>query len=166
MDNDRKYFECICASLEHTVVVDTFEDEDQSVSFYFNLAPVRFWRRLKFAVKYLFGYQCKYGHFEDMMLDRQKARELRDTLNEFLLRPIKADIEKEIGSLPGVVSVDVRLPDVIRAETEISRGLWEESDDLSAIYDAEGRIYDKYPGQLFDFTVAPLVIERRPKEEN
>lgn len=51
-----------------------------------HLANGGFWYRLTRAVKYLFGYKCKYGQWDCWILRPQDARCLRDLINEYLSR--------------------------------------------------------------------------------
>lgn len=45
---------------------------------------IQFLARIKPATKYLFGYRCRYGHWDCVLLDRDKAEALRDFIDEFL----------------------------------------------------------------------------------
>jgi len=43
-----------------------------------------FFRRLKCAVKYLFGRSCKYGAFDEILLMPEEAKRLHDYISEHL----------------------------------------------------------------------------------
>jgi hypothetical protein len=54
-----------------------------------SLKKVKFLSRLWYGIKFILGYQCKYGGFEEVVLDVAKMKEM----NKFLKKCIK-DIEK------------------------------------------------------------------------
>lgn len=58
---------CECSSLEHIVVFTYWEDEkDVYLSVHLKRLPLL--KRIVYAVKYIFGYQCKYGAFDEIIL--------------------------------------------------------------------------------------------------
>lgn len=76
---------CECSSMEHIVCFGFFNDEPE-VYVSVHLTKHGFWERLKYAVKYLFGYQCKYGAFEEVLLGTKqydKVMEIANHLKEF-----------------------------------------------------------------------------------
>jgi hypothetical protein len=78
MKND--YFECSCSSKEHTFCV-TSEDSSDSwppeMFFHIQLTqPNSFIAKMKVAVKYLLGYQCKYGHWDVVNLQEDDITRL------------------------------------------------------------------------------------------
>lgn len=64
-----EYFECRCHSPEHTLRF-WFDDDDKFPCVYASIFlgsapwPQRVWN----AVKYVFGYKCRYGHFDEFLL--------------------------------------------------------------------------------------------------
>ena len=58
---------CECSSMEH-IVCFGFWDEEPEVYVSVHLRKHNFWKRLKYAIKYLFGHQCNYGAFEEVLL--------------------------------------------------------------------------------------------------
>jgi hypothetical protein len=40
-----------------------------------------FWERLVVAVKYLFRYECRYGHWDCTSISLEQGKSLRDYLN-------------------------------------------------------------------------------------
>jgi len=73
----RTLYTCACSSLEHMFVVTEF-DEDLFLEVH--LRPAPFWRRVKRAIKYVFGYRCRYGSFDEIILTPEMAGELGDQL--------------------------------------------------------------------------------------
>lgn len=58
---------CECGSTEHQLVFH-HDDVEQTVYVHVMLNKLPFLRRLKHAARYLLGYQCKYGSFEEVIL--------------------------------------------------------------------------------------------------
>ena len=76
---------CECSSMEHIICFDLWDDEPE-VYVSIHLTKLNFWRRLKYATKYLFGYQCKYGAFDEIILGTKqynKIMEIANHLKEF-----------------------------------------------------------------------------------
>ena len=66
---------CECSSNEHNIQVK--HDKEDNL-FYLNifLSNGNFFYRLKNAIKYIFGYKCKYGHFEEIILGEKSQKQL------------------------------------------------------------------------------------------
>jgi hypothetical protein len=62
------YIECGCGSLEHNLQFRAFND-DREIYCHTFLSHRKFRDRIIPALKYIFGYKCKYGHFEEIILD-------------------------------------------------------------------------------------------------
>lgn len=77
---DWKYFECACYSPEHTL---RFLVSDENLYAYVFLNPDPLHRRIWNAVKYVFGYQCAYGHFDEFILRPADADRLITLLNKY-----------------------------------------------------------------------------------
>jgi hypothetical protein len=85
------YVECECHSVEHVVRYTFYPDDalydpaDRLVYVTMFLNQYRsFWKRIWVAIKYVFGYKCKYGHFDCTMVNVDEATNLRNFLNEFV----------------------------------------------------------------------------------
>lgn len=77
--------QCECSSMEHIVYFGYWDDEPE-VYVTIHLKKHRFWKRLKYAIKDLFGYQCKYGAFEEVLLGTKqydKIMKIANHLKEF-----------------------------------------------------------------------------------
>jgi len=66
-----EYYECQCSTPEHTLVFSIDED-DGSVytSIYLNQYN-SFFKRVWIAIKYVFGYKSKYGHWDSTILNKK-----------------------------------------------------------------------------------------------
>lgn len=77
---------CDCHYCEHQIIV---ESDDGQVFLMVHLCRQSIWRRLKYAIKYIFGYRCKYGAFEEIILsskDFAKVESIADYLSQHLIR--------------------------------------------------------------------------------
>ena len=100
-----EYYECMCDSEEHVLRITYFMNDDNSLDEFEEiyittfLGYQGFWRRLWGGLKYIFGYNSKYGHFECTTLKVSDAIRFRDLLNRFLEsknRPIlKLEVKDE-----------------------------------------------------------------------
>ena len=59
-----------------------FEDDDvANVYATIHLRKKSFWTRLKYGIKYIFGYQCRYGAFDEFIFNPNDARRLQKVVN-------------------------------------------------------------------------------------
>jgi hypothetical protein len=74
-----EFFVCACSSDEHTLrfVYDP-DTNDMWASVY--LDPKRWYRRLWVALRYVFGYQCRYGAFDCFLFDSKDADRMIATM--------------------------------------------------------------------------------------
>lgn len=87
-----EYYQCSCFSDEHMVKVILYK-EDKMLSLIIALRKFNFWNRIIPAIKYLFGYECKYGHFDDFLFQPDDITSFRKVLEE-AEKIIKHDSEK------------------------------------------------------------------------
>ena len=78
---------CECHSTEHQLVFLYEEDEETGNMCYVHvhLTKLPFWKRIKYAFRYIFGYQCRYGAFDEFILnpdDAPKIQKLADYLSK------------------------------------------------------------------------------------
>jgi len=64
-----------------------------------HLAEMPFWYRVKEGLKYIFGYKCRYGHFDEVAYHRHDVAVLRDSLDKWL-----KEREDENEYIPGDTS--------------------------------------------------------------
>lgn len=81
MKND--LFICECNSVEHQIIFSYFEDADSTdVYMTVHLVPeYRIWKRIWYAIKYIFGYRCKYGHFDEFIFKKEDVNKLQSIVN-------------------------------------------------------------------------------------
>lgn len=69
------YFECKCQTPEHTLRIYVDKEYEECIFTIF-LNNDSFLKRLKNAFFYIFGYKSKYGHFEEIILDKKDCEEI------------------------------------------------------------------------------------------
>lgn len=81
------YIECECDSSEHTLRFSLFlENDPKENSLYTEVQLTRtnnIFKRLWLAIKYVCGYQCKYGHWDCCLLSSKDVDKLIDFLQLF-----------------------------------------------------------------------------------
>ena len=83
---EEHYFECACHSPEHRLVF-SIDAEDKHKEVYASMFINQYhniFMRTWIAIKYIFGYKCKYGHFDCWMLKSEDVPRLRDMCDEIL----------------------------------------------------------------------------------
>jgi len=69
---------CACNSPEHQLIFRTVEgDEDIEVFVSVHLCKLPWYLRIWRGLKYIFGHTSIYGHFDEMILYPEHARQLR-----------------------------------------------------------------------------------------
>jgi hypothetical protein len=73
---------CECENIEHQIIFSYFEDDDiKEVYMSIHLIPEHnIFKRIWKAIKYVFGYRCEYGHFDEMILKKSDAKKLLNIL--------------------------------------------------------------------------------------
>lgn len=77
-----EFFECICFSDEHTLRF-LFDEKDNTLYTTIFLHQYRnIIKRIWIAIKYTFGYRCKYGHWDCWELKKEDISRLIKTLKQ------------------------------------------------------------------------------------
>jgi hypothetical protein len=76
---------CNCGDLEHAVEFSYFPQEEwPELLFQFHLTTRRnVFERLWAAIRYVFGYRCRYGEWDTLSMDPGDARDLARFLTEY-----------------------------------------------------------------------------------
>ncbi len=82
---DKEIIICECNSAEHQLIFLTDEDDfycQVHLSTYHN-----FFKRCWIAIKYIFGYKCRYGNWDSIIISREDICKLQ----KFLDKKIKCE---------------------------------------------------------------------------
>jgi len=84
-----EYFECHCHSDEHrlTFAIDDEFDKDWPPELWagsFLCQHLNVFQRAWVALKYLFGYKCKYGHFDCFVMKPEDAPKFQQMVEKYM----------------------------------------------------------------------------------
>ena len=80
---------CACNSTEHQIVLLPIEEDNyREVYVHVHLNKRPFLYRIKYALKYIFGYQCKYGAFDEIILDDRNIEKFKKAI-KFIENDVK-----------------------------------------------------------------------------
>ena len=68
---------CDCSSAEHQIIV-RHDKGDDDMYLTIHLIRTSFWYRVKYAFRYIFGYKCRYGAWDEFAFKKEHAGKLRD----------------------------------------------------------------------------------------
>lgn len=75
---EHQIFICKCHNIEHQLVFSYFKDEPELyVTVHLN-PEYSFWKRLKLAIKYIFGYRSMYGEFDEFIFNEDEIDKLEN----------------------------------------------------------------------------------------
>lgn len=77
----QEIFVCECSSAEHQIVFD-YDKEDNLVYCHIHLANHSLWNRIKQGIKYILGYKCRYGHWDEFIWKIEHADKLLEIGNK------------------------------------------------------------------------------------
>ena len=70
---------CACNSTDHQMVFHYDEaDEYPEVYMHIHLNTKPFFERLKYGIKYILGYKCRYGAFDEFIVDNRDIKKFKD----------------------------------------------------------------------------------------
>jgi hypothetical protein len=79
-----KYFDCSCSSSDHVFRMG-FDYDDKDAWLEVQLVQYEnIFKRIWKAIKYILNKDCKYGHWDCTLMQRNEIKELRDELTSFL----------------------------------------------------------------------------------
>lgn len=80
--DDKEILVCACHSVEHQVVI-SYDEEDNQAYISIHLVPLySFWKRFVHGIKYIFGYRCKYGDFDEFLFKEEHAEKLQELVEK------------------------------------------------------------------------------------
>ena len=97
MENKKEILICSCHSTDHQIILLYEEDENKETGkgypmcyAHVHLNKRSFFSRLKYGIKYIFGYKCNYGAFDEFIFNPEDANKLQDLVN-YLKSELKQD---------------------------------------------------------------------------
>lgn len=81
---DQDYFViCECRSEEHLIRL-LYDQEDKEITMNTFLCPRYYWyERIWVAIKYIFGYRCRWGHWDSFIFSKLAVDSLQDFINKY-----------------------------------------------------------------------------------
>lgn len=80
---DIEVLECACYSNEHIILLQGNE-EDKEIYLSIHLAQLPWYERIWHAIKYIFGYGCKYGNFEEIIITEKNAKKIKEYIENVI----------------------------------------------------------------------------------
>lgn len=77
INESAQIFVCDCSSREHQIVFE-YDFDDNLIYAHIHLTQYGFWKRLKMGIKYIFGYKCRYGHWDEFIWRVEHADKLAE----------------------------------------------------------------------------------------
>lgn len=78
----RELFVCQCNDPQHQFIIQTIDfDNNPEVFISVLLTPVGFFKRLLNGIKYILGHRCRYGDFQEIIINPDDADRLQDVVN-------------------------------------------------------------------------------------
>lgn len=78
-------FICECGSREHQIVIE-YDNDDNLIYCHIHLVKKGFLRRLKAGLKYIFGYKCRYGHWDEFIFKPEHLKQLSEFSDLYLIK--------------------------------------------------------------------------------
>ena len=80
-----KFIRCSCGSPEHQFILTRWPEEDELSLEVHLVTWNNLLRRLWIAIRYVLGYRCRYGHWDEVLISKDKAQEMREFLDGFII---------------------------------------------------------------------------------
>ena len=75
MEREADLLVCECSSNEHQIIIRQFDYDDIGEDILYisiQLSKRKWWRRVIPGIKYIFGYGCRYGQWEEVIIGKQR----------------------------------------------------------------------------------------------
>lgn len=85
----KEVLDCACHSIDHAYIITFDKDFGNENIVYIepHLTDGGFWHRLKYAIKYLFGWKSRYGCFDEIIITKSNYQPLKDIINHIEQEP-------------------------------------------------------------------------------
>ena len=77
------YFECSCGADEHTLRFVYDKDEKEIYTSIFLNNYHKWYERVWSGLKYIFGYKCKYGHWDCWIMRNEDLNKMKAMIKKF-----------------------------------------------------------------------------------
>jgi hypothetical protein len=67
---------CKCGNTEHQIIFTYFKDEPDVYMSIHLIPESNIFKRIWNGIKYIFGYKCKYGHFDEVIISTKDIPKL------------------------------------------------------------------------------------------
>jgi hypothetical protein len=82
MSNTKDILICECNSTDHQLVLLYDHEDDNPMCYvHIHLTKKPFWERVKYGFKYIFGYQSRYGAFDEFIFNPEDADKLQKVVD-------------------------------------------------------------------------------------
>jgi len=79
---DKDVIICECNSTEHQMLFLYSDDDGVPMVFvHTHLTKKPFWQRVKYGIKYIFGYKCQYGAFDEFIINPTDIPKIENVVN-------------------------------------------------------------------------------------
>ena len=91
MEKNQDLLICECHSTDHQIILSYSEDVDDKGNIYpmcyahIHLSKHSFWKRFVHGIKYIFGYRCRYGEFDEFIFNPEDAPKLQNLVNHLTI---------------------------------------------------------------------------------
>jgi hypothetical protein len=80
---EREVVTCACTSPEHIILLTGYP-EYHTVYCNIHLNKLPFFKRVIHAIKYIFGYRCRYGDFEEFLITENNKDKIINFINKYI----------------------------------------------------------------------------------
>lgn len=98
----KELFICTCSDVEHQIIMSYFNDDSYPYVYCsIHLAPEwNILKRIRNAVRYIFGHRCAYGDFEEFIFKPEDADRLQSVVD--FLRLVEEKNENRMDNNEGM----------------------------------------------------------------
>jgi len=82
----REFVICSCNHIDHLLILNLNDENEKYVdcTIEIHLSPLPIFQRLMRAIKYVFGFRSRYGDFDEIVIDRSRALQIRNFFDNAL----------------------------------------------------------------------------------
>lgn len=97
-NKEQKITICACHSTDHQIIFLPVEEENtygdkvvkhKEVYVHIHLAKMPFMTRVRYAFRYIFGFQCRYGAFDEIIITNENYHNFKEVA-DFFEKPVEA----------------------------------------------------------------------------